>query len=215
MVALKKRVHPKKEKAFNKDAFEYDEKQDIYLCPENHSLTTNGTWYKKNKGKYRKAYKVKHYKPDSYQVPFAICNACPTASTLPGRPILKTAKVVTLNDQNTSHTSKRTSKESNSTKHFTARDKKPSSTSLVPSNAPDNYREGYNHTLLKGKKKVTGEPARLRLVCHHHHLLQPPQRYVPTRRIRVDQADKSRFFFCKRLVCTYFKPISAIFQNKA
>lgn len=87
IVSPKKRVHAKKAKAYNKDAFEYDEARDSYRCPENHELTTNGRWYEKNNGKHRKSYKVQHYK-----LPFAVCNACPFKKECAGESNLKNSK---------------------------------------------------------------------------------------------------------------------------
>ena len=148
MVAPKKRVHPKKEKAFNKDAFEYDEEQDIYICPENHSLTSNGTWYKKNNGKHRRAYKVKHYK-----LPFAICNACPHRLNCAGKANLKNSKgryierseyqpYIEENIERVKLNKELYRKRQETIEHQFGTIKRV---------------WGYDHTLLKGKEKVTGE----------------------------------------------------------
>ena len=72
LVAPKNRASSLKNKAFNKNAFTYDEELDCYICPRQQHLKTNGTWYNKNNGKYRQSYRVQHYK-----LPFAVCNACP------------------------------------------------------------------------------------------------------------------------------------------
>ena len=48
--------------------FIYDENKDIYCCPEQQALVTNGSWYKKNRGK--SFTQVKHYKTNA-------CNSCP------------------------------------------------------------------------------------------------------------------------------------------
>jgi len=87
LVAPKKRVHAKKNKAFNKDAFQYDEKQDSYICPQGYALTSNGNWYTRNKGTHRKSYQVKHYK-----IPFKTCNACPFRLECAGEANLKNSK---------------------------------------------------------------------------------------------------------------------------
>jgi len=86
-VAPKKRVHAKKNTRFNKDRFIYDEEKDVYICPEKKRLKTNGRWYNKNNGKLRRAYKVKHYK-----LPFATCNACPHRMECAGKSNIDNSK---------------------------------------------------------------------------------------------------------------------------
>lgn len=86
-VAPKSRVSVKKDHKFNKDAFVYDEEKDAYICPENKELKSNGKWYNKDNGKLRKAYKVKHYK-----LPFATCNACPHSLKCAGKSNLDNSK---------------------------------------------------------------------------------------------------------------------------
>jgi hypothetical protein len=46
--------------AFNVEHFTYHSKDDTYTCPANAILKTNGSWYRKNRGK--SIVKVKHYK---------------------------------------------------------------------------------------------------------------------------------------------------------
>jgi transposase len=48
--------------AFDVEYFEYDKQSDSYTCPAKHTLSTNGTWYNKSRGKSFN--KVKHYKTD-------------------------------------------------------------------------------------------------------------------------------------------------------
>lgn len=86
-VSPKSRVNTKKDKKYNKDAFIYDEEKDAYICPEKKGLTSNGKWYNKNNGKLRKAYRVKHYK-----LPFAVCNACPLKIECAGKANLANSK---------------------------------------------------------------------------------------------------------------------------
>lgn len=45
---------------FDVEHFKYDKNADHYICPEGKILTTNGSWYNKNRGKSFN--KVKHYK---------------------------------------------------------------------------------------------------------------------------------------------------------
>lgn len=86
-VAPKSRVSAKKNVKFNKDRFFYDHEKDAYICPEKEELTSNGKWYNKNNGKLRKAYRVKHYK-----LPFAVCNACPHRFECAGKSNLDNSK---------------------------------------------------------------------------------------------------------------------------
>lgn len=47
---------------YNIANFTYNEQANTYTCPEGNTLTTNGTWYTKNSGKYRANVQVQHYK---------------------------------------------------------------------------------------------------------------------------------------------------------
>lgn len=47
---------------FAMESFEYDHQNDIYICPANEILQTNGRWYNKTLKNGRKSYRVKHYK---------------------------------------------------------------------------------------------------------------------------------------------------------
>jgi hypothetical protein len=53
---------------YNFDKFIYNEKVDTYTCPQQQTLTTNGSWYQKSKQRY--IYFVKHYKTTA-------CSNCP------------------------------------------------------------------------------------------------------------------------------------------
>lgn len=53
---------------YNMSNFRYDKKSNTYTCPENHILTTNGTWYTRNQGKHRSNIRVKHYKTKACKV---------------------------------------------------------------------------------------------------------------------------------------------------
>lgn len=53
---------------YNFDKFIYNQAQDIYTCPQQQTLTTNGNWYQKSKQRY--IYFVKHYKTNK-------CHSCP------------------------------------------------------------------------------------------------------------------------------------------
>jgi transposase len=55
---------------YNVSNFRYDKESNTYTCPENHILTTNGTWYTKDQGKHRTNIRVNHYKTKA-------CKTCP------------------------------------------------------------------------------------------------------------------------------------------
>ena len=82
---------------YNMDQFKYDELNDTYNCPEQQTLTTNGSWYQKNKD--RNHYVVKHYKTHA-------CPACPVrelcTKNLKGRVIERSqyAPNIEINKQN-------------------------------------------------------------------------------------------------------------------
>ncbi|MEI6349431.1 MAG: IS1182 family transposase, partial [Bacteroidota bacterium] len=47
---------------YNIANFSYDEQTNTYTCPEGNILSTNGSWYAKNRGKYRANVRVQQYK---------------------------------------------------------------------------------------------------------------------------------------------------------
>lgn len=53
---------------YNVDKFIYNSNEDTYTCPQQQTLTTNGSWYQKSKQRY--IYFVKHYKTSA-------CSHCP------------------------------------------------------------------------------------------------------------------------------------------
>jgi len=53
---------------YNVDKFTYHSDKDTYTCPQQQTLTTNGSWYQKSKQRY--IYFVRHYKTSS-------CSQCP------------------------------------------------------------------------------------------------------------------------------------------
>ena len=73
IVAVKKRLSNKKNKAFAKNQFYFDEEKNEYYCPENHPLKTNGKWYQKKAYSQHRA----EYKFQRYTCSLNICRACP------------------------------------------------------------------------------------------------------------------------------------------
>ena len=53
---------------YNVDKFIYNSNEDTYTCPQQQTLTTNGSWYQKSKQRY--IYFVRHYKTSA-------CSQCP------------------------------------------------------------------------------------------------------------------------------------------
>jgi len=55
---------------YNIANFKYDKENDIYICPQQITLKSNGNWYTKNRGKRRDEIQVKQYKTKE-------CKNCP------------------------------------------------------------------------------------------------------------------------------------------
>jgi len=72
-VAVKEHANRKKDPAFRKNKFIYDKDRDIYICPDNKELKTNGRWYsKKGGGRYPRTFKFQRYQSSK-----EICGQCP------------------------------------------------------------------------------------------------------------------------------------------
>src|SRR6266705_4760817 len=97
MVAIPRTSSNAPDENYNMDKFKYDELTDIYICPQQQTLTTNGSWYQKSKD--RNHYVVKHYKTNA-------CTACPVrglcTKNLKGRVIERSefAPYIEINKQN-------------------------------------------------------------------------------------------------------------------
>ena len=83
IVAVKKRLSNKKNKAFAKNKFYFDEEKNEYRCPENHPLKTNGTWYTKKAYSQHRA----EYKFQRYICSHTICGVCPHKIDCVGAPL--------------------------------------------------------------------------------------------------------------------------------
>ena len=83
IVAVKKRLSNKKNKAFAKEKFFFDEQNNEYRCPLNHPLQTNGKWYT------RKAYSEHRaeFKYQRYRCSHSICVKCPFKIDCVGSPL--------------------------------------------------------------------------------------------------------------------------------
>lgn len=68
MVAIPEVASNAPDTAYNVANFKYDKVNDTYTCPQAQVLTTNGNWYKKNRGK--SFTQMKHYKTKA-------CSTCP------------------------------------------------------------------------------------------------------------------------------------------
>lgn len=68
MVAIPEVASNAPDTAYNVANFKYDKVNDTYTCPQAQVLTTNGSWYKKNRGK--SFTQMKHYKTKA-------CSTCP------------------------------------------------------------------------------------------------------------------------------------------
>lgn len=68
MVAVPEVASNAPDTAYNVANFIYDKQNDSYTCPQAQVLTTNGSWYKKNRGK--SFTQMKHYKTKA-------CSTCP------------------------------------------------------------------------------------------------------------------------------------------
>lgn len=83
IVAVKKRESRKKNKAFAKNKFFFDEENNQYICPQGHPLKTNGSWYtKKAYNQHRKEYKIQRY-----ICSHSICKDCPFKQDCVGAPL--------------------------------------------------------------------------------------------------------------------------------
>ena len=119
--------------------FTYNKKKDYYTCPEGKKLHTNGNWYDKRRDKYN--YRVKHYKT-------AACINCPSMSDCTmnkhGRLIERSQyqQSVEENNRRVLENMKKYKKRQCINEHIFGIIKR---------------QWGYDHTLMKGLKKVDAE----------------------------------------------------------
>jgi len=147
-VSPRKKNTSKKDPKYAKEAFEYLAEKDAYRCPMDKELTTNGNWYKKNDGKYRRVYRVKVYK-----LPFAVCNACPQKMKCAGGANLKNSKgrPIERSEYDDYLEDNRERVKLNKTLYRTRQQIVEHPFGVIK------RQWGYDYTLLKGKAKVSGE----------------------------------------------------------
>lgn len=139
--------------------FIYNEKDDTYTCPEQQTLTTNGNWYERKQGnKKRKSSTtnfVKHYKTTA-------CLSCPVMKECTknkrGRMIERSQHQEAINRNNERVLANKD--------HYNKRQE------IIEHIFGTVKRSwGYTYTLLKGKKKVTGEFSLIYLAYNFHRTI--------------------------------------------
>ena len=140
-------------------SFIYNEKQDTYTCPQGQTLSSNGNWYDKMEGNKRRKssaqYRVKHYKT-------AACQSCPVmkecTKNKAGRLLVRSEhqEVVNRNNERVKAHKDLYNKRGEIIEHIFGTVKRS---------------WGYTYTLLKGKKKITGEFSLIYLAYNFHRTI--------------------------------------------
>jgi transposase len=119
--------------------FTYNEKNDTYTCPQGQILRTNGNWYEKNRTKYH--YKVKHYKTPA-------CIDCPAKSSCTAN---KNGRLIERSQHQKSVDS--------NNKRVLVNMQKYKRRQCINEHVFGVIKRqwGFDHTLMKGLKKVDGE----------------------------------------------------------
>jgi len=127
------------------DKFIYNAEQDTYTCPAGETLTTNGNWYdKSHEDKNRKGgtrYKVKHYKTTACKT-CAVKELCTRNKN--GRLIERSEHQETVNRNN-----------ERVKQQYALYKRRQELIEHIFGTIKRGW--GYTYTLLKGKKKITGE----------------------------------------------------------
>ena len=147
-VSPKKPSHQGKVKAYQKHQFVYDPTHDTYQCPQGQVMPTNGRWYSRNTGKGRKSYRFKRY-----QLKYEVCNACPVKAGCVSQGALK---------QHHGRAIQRSEYEdyvvANAARVKANKEKYRRRQAIVEHPFGTIKRQwGYDHTLLKGKEKVSAD----------------------------------------------------------
>lgn len=144
-VAVPKRKSNQKDKGFSKEDFKYKVEEDVYVCPNNQILTTNGKWLKRqNSDKYM------HYRCKG-----SICAKCPFKEKC-----LSTSSLETKKGRQLERNEFDKAAEENKRRVQNNRDKYKRRQAIVEHPFGTIKRSwGYYYTLLKGTEKVSGEMA--------------------------------------------------------
>ena len=149
IVAVKKRLSNKKNKAFAKNQFYFDEEKNEYYCPENQVLKSNGKWYQKKAYSQHRA----EYKFQRYTCSLNICRACPHKIDCVGQSNLDKSKgrIIERSDFETYI-------EENTERYQLNKELYQKRQATVEHQYGIIKRQwGFDYTLLKTKKKVNGE----------------------------------------------------------
>jgi transposase len=140
-------------------SFIYNDREDTYTCPQGQTLSSNGNWYDKMEGNKRRKssaqYRVKHYKT-------AACQSCPVMNECTknkaGRLIVRSEhqQVVNSNNERVQNNKALYNKRGEIIEHIFGTVKRS---------------WGYTYTLLKGKKKITGEFSLIYLAYNFHRTI--------------------------------------------
>ena len=144
-VAVPKRKSNQKEKGFSKQDFKYREEEDVYVCPNNETLTTNGKWSERENGD-----KYMHYSCKG-----SICANCPFKEKCLSASSLETRKGRQIERNEFDKAA-----EENKSRVQNNREKYKRRQAIVEHPFGTIKRSwGYYYTLLKGTEKVSGEMA--------------------------------------------------------
>jgi len=147
-VATKKRFNPRVDRAFGKDKFRYDDETDTYICPAGQTMTTTGTLYKRNADKLHRAYMVKRYRHSP-----SICPSCEYYSRCVSQSSRKHNKIRYVDrSQYDDYIEDNKSRTKLNKETYGRRQQ------IIEHPFGTIKRQwGYDYTLLKGIKKVSGE----------------------------------------------------------
>lgn len=145
LVAPRDSVSQPPDENYRVENFSYNKEEDTYTCVQGETLTTNGNWYERSHDdrtrKNSTRYKVKHYKTTA-------CLTCPVMQQCTlnkrGRLIVRSEhqEVVDRNNARVKANYKLYKRRQELIEHIFGTIKR---------------QWGYTYTLLKGKKKITGE----------------------------------------------------------
>lgn len=121
------------------EKFTYNEKTDTYTCPQGETLYTNGNWYKKHAEKFN--YQVKHYKTPA-------CMNCKAKMLCT---MNKRGRLIERSEHQTSVDKNNYRVRNNMTKYKRRQCINEHVFGIIK------RQWGYDHTLMKGLKKVDGE----------------------------------------------------------